>query len=70
MEFESPTPYYEAKVTGKPVRRIDGTVIVKVAYCQRQRGTIARFYTDQDRAMELKDGDIIHVCPFDGEAYI
>lgn len=70
MDYEDGAPYYEARVTGKPVRRIDGTVIVRVAYCQRHGGTIARFYNNQSRAMELKDEDIIHVCPFDGDAYI
>ncbi len=70
MEQDSGAPYYEAKIISKPVRRIDGTAIAKVAYTQRNRQTIARFYSNQDEAMQLKEGDIVHVCPYDGDAYI
>lgn len=69
-EFDSGAPYYKARVTGKPVRRIDGTVIAKVSYLEREGTTIARFYKDLDEAMTLKEGSTVYVCPFDGDAYI
>ncbi len=71
MESECGAPYYEAEVAGNPNRRIDGTVIVKVQFCEgEQRRTVARFFSNHAKAMELKVGDIIRVCPYDGDAYI
>ena len=70
MEYEAGAPYYEAKVVSNPVRRIDGTVIAKVEFCETQKRTIASFYSGQQKAMELKVGALVHVCPYDGDAYI
>ena len=70
MDMDSGAPYYKAKVTAKPVLRIDGTVIAKVSYVERQGKTIARFYSDKEKAMTLKKGDIVYVCPYDADAYI
>ena len=70
MEFDGGAPYYEAKVTEKPIWNTDGKVIVSVSYCHRQGKTIARFSSEREKAMTLKKGDIVHVCPFDGDAYI
>lgn len=68
MKIDSDTPYYKAVVDARPVVRIDGTVIVKVNFCEQQRRTLARFYSDQNKAMKLKVGDKIYVCPYDGDA--
>lgn len=70
MEIDAGAPYYRAKVVAKPVQRVDGTVIVKVEYCERQGRTIARFYSNKDKAMELSVDNIIYVCPYDGDAYL
>ncbi len=70
MEQDGGAPYYKAKITAKPVLRIDGTVIAKVSFVERQGKTIARFYSDKDKALTLKTGDIVYVCPYDADAYM
>lgn len=69
MEYDSGAPYYRAKVTGNPNLTTDGTVIVRVEYCEKQGTTIARFHSDGEKALKLKVGDTLYVCPCDGDAH-
>lgn len=67
MEHDSGAPYYKAVVIKRPQQEAYGLVTARVRY-KRTKFTTAKFLQGNPQAMDLKCGDEVWVCPFDGDA--
>ena len=67
MEYDFGTPFYKAVVIERPQQEAYGLVTARVRY-KRNRCITAKFLQGNPQAMNLKCGDEVWVCPFDGEA--
>ena len=68
MEIDYGGCYYQAIVMGKPSRRKNGKIMAKVRFRNKKRVFVATFGSNFKKALTLRPGDEVWVCPYEHDA--